>query len=123
METKAADELVGDVQSYIAGLDWEERQNRPFSTIVGLFPPAPCIVYVALFRKSFIPTSCKEMVPAACLQPTAYSCSVTSIFIVSVRRELLVIPNAVLLDLRDAVSETVHDRCPSQTNHCSFMSL
>lgn len=59
-------------------LDWEEEQNPPFSTVVVLFPPAACIVYVALFKKPFIPTSCeKVMVPAACLQPTAYSCSVT----------------------------------------------
>lgn len=57
VETKAADELVGDVQCYSAGLDWEERQNPPFSTVLGLFPPAPCIVHVALFRKPFIPTS------------------------------------------------------------------
>lgn len=124
METKAADKFVGDIQCYTAGLHWEERQNPPFSTVVGLFPPAPCIVHVALFRKPFIPSSCKKvMVPAACLQPTAYSCYVTLIFIVSLRRELLVIPNAVLLDLRDIVSEMFHDRCASQTNHCSFMSL
>lgn len=46
-----------------------------------------------------------------------------SFFIFSVRSELLVIPNAVLLALRDAVSGVVHDRFASQTNHCSFMSL
>ena len=33
------------------------------------------------------------------------------------------IPNAVLLDLREAVSEMSHDRFASQTNHCSFMLL
>lgn len=44
-------------------------------------------LYVALFRKPFIPTSCeKVMVRAACLQPTAYSSSVTLIFIAPGRR-------------------------------------
>lgn len=33
------------------------------------------------------------------------------------------IPNSVLLDLRDAVSEMSRDRFASQTKHCSFMSL
>lgn len=105
-------------------LDWEEEQDPPFSTVVVLFPPSCLHCLCCSFQKTLHSYFLREGDGPCCLlAANSLFLFCHLVFIISVRRELLMIPNPVLLDLRDAVSEMSHDRFASQTKHCSFMSL